>query len=115
MAIRLVTCRKCGKVFDYEKVDGVCPKCARYYSLTNYNEEEAMLSDIMAPANEDNCSYHGNHDRSSGLSGHSESHHKDDLVRNRTYKNKKVQLEKNKILVVVFIIYIILILLGAMR
>ena len=58
------------------KTDGVCPKCARYYSTTNYNEEEAFLDNILAPANEEKCSYHGQHDKTPGMSGHSEeSHH----------------------------------------
>jgi len=81
----LVTCKKCGKTFNYDTHDGVCPKCCRYYSLTKYNEEEALLANILDPANEENCSYHGGHDRSSGLSGHSEDIHK---TENRQYVNR---------------------------
>lgn len=74
MTPALVTCRKCGKVFDYQKRDGVCPKCARYYSTTHYNEEEALLSNILSAASEEHCSYHGAHE-SNRVSGHSENLH----------------------------------------
>jgi len=75
MTKRIVTCKKCGKIFDYMKTDGVCPKCARYYSTTQYNEEEAYLDNILAPANEEKCSFHGEHDKTSGMSGHAENEH----------------------------------------
>ncbi|MBP3595650.1 MAG: hypothetical protein J6J44_14105 [Lachnospiraceae bacterium] len=26
----LVTCEKCKKIYDYDKYNGICPKCARY-------------------------------------------------------------------------------------
>lgn len=74
MAGRIVTCKKCKKVFDYDATSGICPKCARFYSNTSYNEDEAFLNNILAPSNEENCSYHsgGSH------TGHAESMHRSD-------------------------------------
>ena len=113
----LVTCKKCGKTFNYDTHDGVCPKCCRYYSLTRYNEEEAMLANILASANEENCSYHGGHDRSSGLSGHSEELHRTDINRtvnrtaNRTVRTSAMNNQtpaKKKTAGVVVIVYVII-------
>jgi len=97
----LVTCKKCGNTFVYEKHDGVCPKCCRFYSTTRYNEEEALLKNILAPADEDKCSYHGGHDRSSGLSGHSEMLHSTDTQRQfattaqTTYQRQNARTTQN--------------------
>jgi len=81
MAVQLVTCGKCRKVFDYEKTSGICPKCARFYSKTSYNDEEAFLNNILSSSNEENCSYHGSASHQGpGASGHSEGIHYSDAV-----------------------------------
>jgi len=59
MGMEIVTCGKCGKIFDYEKYYGICPKCSRYYSKTSYNENDAYMRNILGSANERDCSYHG--------------------------------------------------------
>lgn len=83
MAVQLVTCKKCKKIFDYDKTSGICPKCARFYSKTSYNEEEALLSNILNPSNEANCSYHNNEIHT----GHNEGMHKSDSFSSgATYK-----------------------------
>lgn len=55
----LITCAKCGKVYDYEKYNGICPKCARY------NRE--------ATAAEEHQEYHNKYD--GGYSHTEEEHH----------------------------------------
>ncbi|MBP3567731.1 MAG: hypothetical protein J6K04_01060 [Lachnospiraceae bacterium] len=44
----LVTCSKCKKIYDYDKYNGICPKCARY------NKESS--------AAEDHQEYHNKYD-----------------------------------------------------
>ena len=80
MAVQLVTCKKCKKVFDYDSTSGICPKCARFYSKTTYNEEEAFLDNILASSNEKNCSYHGSDGHGVGYTGHSEGMHYGDMA-----------------------------------
>lgn len=114
MTKKIVTCKKCGKIFDYMKTDGVCPKCARYYSTTNYNEEEAFLDNILAPANEEKCSYHGQHDKTPGMSGHSEeSHHYQNRIDDQVpfFRNAPSRPNKNvsKMAVIVTVAFIVLI------
>lgn len=79
MAYSYVICKKCGKGFDYERNMGICPKCARFYSDTSYNEEDTYLKNILAPADERNCSYHSGHIANINL-GHSEAVHREDTV-----------------------------------
>lgn len=100
MAVQIVTCKKCKKVFDYEKNSGICPKCARFYSTTTYNEGEAFLNNIMSSANEENCSYHGSASHT-GIShtGHSEGMHITDnktAVSNNAAVNTWVDSTVNK-------------------
>ncbi len=101
MAVQLVTCKKCKKVFDYESTDGICPRCARFYTKTSYNEEEAMLSNILASSNEANCSYHS----SDSHIGHSEGLHKADshAANSPSNANKK---NNTAVAVIIFIIII---------
>ncbi len=35
----IVKCSKCGKLYDYDKYDGICPKCARYNKETSAAED----------------------------------------------------------------------------
>lgn len=37
----LITCSNCKKLYDYEKYNGICPKCARY-NRENSSEREHM-------------------------------------------------------------------------
>ena len=41
----LIKCSKCGKVYDYDKYDGICPKCARYNSESTSEEDHQALHD----------------------------------------------------------------------
>lgn len=43
-----VTCKKCGKIFDYDTYMGICPGCAAYYSMScscNNDLNEELLHD----------------------------------------------------------------------
>ena len=43
-----VTCKKCGKLFDYDTYMGICPGCAAYYSMScscNNEYEKELLRD----------------------------------------------------------------------
>lgn len=35
----VIKCSKCGKLYDYEKYSGICPKCARYNKETSAAED----------------------------------------------------------------------------
>ena len=39
----LIRCGKCGKMYDYEKCSGICPKCARYNRPDSREEMEQDL------------------------------------------------------------------------
>lgn len=63
----LVTCEKCKKIYEYEKYNGICPKCARY------NREGSSADDHQAyhnkydggyshNAQDDHHSYHQRYD-----------------------------------------------------
>lgn len=106
MAKKIVTCKKCGKIFDYMKTDGICPKCARYYSTTHYNEEEALLDNILAPANEEKCSYHGGHDKTPGMSGHFEDHYNSGRELEKLFNRPATSKSTKKMAIVVTIIFI---------
>lgn len=41
----LIRCGKCGKMYDYEKCNGICPKCARYNRPESREEMEQSLHD----------------------------------------------------------------------
>ena len=103
MATGLVTCRKCKRTFDYDKYNGICPKCARYYSLTNYHEEESLLKNILDPANEENCSYHGGHVNTLGNTGHSERMHSMDGNARRNVNRKSNTLGNKVFITIIFI------------
>ena len=102
MAVQLVTCKKCKKVFDYESTDGICPRCARFYSKTTYNEEEAFLTNILSSSNEANCSYHS----ADSHIGHNEGLHKADSHANNNLANAN---KKNNTAagIIIFIIIIL--------
>ena len=41
----LVTCSKCKKIYDYDKYNGICPKCARYNKETTAAQEHQEYHD----------------------------------------------------------------------
>ena len=70
----IVTCRKCKKIFDYDKYMGICPKCCHYYSTTSYDNDLKYENNILEASDHNRCSYHGSH--MSGInSGHNEILH----------------------------------------
>lgn len=40
-----VTCSKCKKIYDYEKNNGICPKCARYNKETSAAQDHQEYHD----------------------------------------------------------------------
>ena len=87
----LVTCTKCGKVYDYDKYSGICPKCARYNNGKTAAEEHQEF-----------------HDKYDGGYNHTEqeSHHRYhevyDTVKN-PHEKKKNQNSKKIILILVIV------------
>ena len=41
----LIQCGKCGKMYDYDKYSGICPKCARYNRLDSREDMEQNMHD----------------------------------------------------------------------
>ena len=39
----LIQCGKCGKMYDYDKYSGICPKCARYNRLDSREDMEQNM------------------------------------------------------------------------
>lgn len=63
----LVTCSKCNKVYDYEKYNGICPKCARYNNENTAAEEHQGYHDryddgYRHTAQDNHHSYHQRYD-----------------------------------------------------
>ena len=46
----LIQCGKCGKVYDYDKYSGICPKCARYNRLDSREDMEQNMTDMIPGA-----------------------------------------------------------------
>ena len=63
----LVTCVKCKKIYDYEKYNGICPKCARYNRDTTSAQEHQEFHDkydggYSHTVQDDHHSYHQKYD-----------------------------------------------------
>jgi len=63
----LVTCVKCGKIYAYEKYNGICPKCARYNREGTSAQEHQEFHDkydggYSHTVQEDHHSYHQKYD-----------------------------------------------------
>jgi len=63
----LVTCSKCKKIYDYDKYNGICPKCARYNKETSAAQEHQEYHDkydggYSHTAQDDHHSYHQKYD-----------------------------------------------------
>jgi len=119
----LLTCQKCGKIYDYDKYNGICPKCARYNRETSAAEEHQEYHDkydggYNHSAQDDHHSYHQRYDNNKNphanqLSGVQETlrevmgaEHKVNLeVRNSGNKmDKKAKLIIGIVIALIFII-----------
>ena len=63
----IVTCEKCKKLYDYDKYNGICPKCARYNRETSAAREHQDYHDkydggYSHTAQDDHHSYHQRYD-----------------------------------------------------
>ena len=63
----LVTCEKCGKIYDYDKHNGLCPKCARYNRENTAAQEHQEYHDkydggYSHTTKDDHHSYHQRYD-----------------------------------------------------
>ena len=63
----LVTCEKCKKIYDYDKYNGICPKCARYNRETSAATEHQDYHNkydggYSHNAQDDHHSYHQRYD-----------------------------------------------------
>lgn len=63
----IVTCSKCRKVYDYEKYNGICPKCARYNKETTAAQDHQAYHNMYDGgyshnAQDDHHSYHQRYD-----------------------------------------------------
>ena len=119
----LLTCQKCGKIYDYDKYNGICPKCARYNRETSAATEHQEYHDkydggYSHTAQDDHHSYHQRYDDNKNphagqLSGVQETlrevmgaEHKVNLEVGRTGKkmDKKVKIILGIIIGLFFII-----------
>lgn len=114
----LVTCSKCKKIYDYDKYNGICPKCARYNKEMTAAQEHQEYHNkydggYSHTAQEDHHSYHQKYDsnknpHSSQLEGVQETlrevmgaEHKINLEAEKTKKGKMDK--KTKIILGIFI------------
>ena len=63
----LITCEKCKKIYDYDKYNGICPKCARYNRENSSAEEHQDYHNkydggYSHTAQDDHHSYHQKYD-----------------------------------------------------
>ncbi|MBQ8632229.1 MAG: hypothetical protein IJ420_01325 [Lachnospiraceae bacterium] len=63
----LVTCEKCNKIYDYDKYNGICPKCARYNRESTSAQEHQDYHNkydggYSHNAQDDHHSYHQRYD-----------------------------------------------------
>lgn len=63
----LITCAKCNKTYDYDKYNGICPKCARYNRESSSSAEHHEYHNkydggYSHNAQEDHHSYHQRYD-----------------------------------------------------
>ena len=63
----LVTCEKCKKIYDYDKYNGICPKCARYNRESTSAREHQEYHNkydggYSHTAQDDHHSYHQKYD-----------------------------------------------------
>lgn len=63
----LVNCSKCGKIYEYDKYNGICPKCARYNKETSSAEEHQEFHNkydggYSHTAQDDHHSFHQRYD-----------------------------------------------------
>ena len=63
----LVTCEKCKKIYDYDKYNGICPKCARYNRESTSAREHQEYHNkydggYSHTAQDDHHSYHQRYD-----------------------------------------------------
>lgn len=63
----LVTCSKCKKIYDYDKYNGICPKCARYNKETSAAAEHQEYHNkydggYSHTAQDDHHSFHQKYD-----------------------------------------------------
>ena len=63
----LITCSKCNKIYDYDKYNGICPKCARYNKETSAAQEHQEYHDkydggYSHTEQDDHHSYHVRYD-----------------------------------------------------
>ena len=119
----LITCSKCGRIYDYEKYNGICPKCARYNRENSAAAEHQEYHDkydggYNHSAQDDHHSYHQRYDNNKNphanqLSGVQETlrevmgaDHKVNLeVRNSGNKmDKKAKLIIGIVIALIFII-----------
>lgn len=63
----LITCVKCNKIYDYDKHNGICPKCARYNRESTSAQEHQEFHDLYDggyrhTAQDNHHSYHQRYD-----------------------------------------------------
>ena len=63
----IITCSKCKKLYDYDKYNGICPKCARYNKETTAAQDHQEYHDrydggYSHSPQEDHHSYHLKYD-----------------------------------------------------
>lgn len=116
----LITCSKCGKVYDYEKYNGICPKCARYNNATTAAQEHQEYHNkyddgYKHSAQDNHYSYHQKYDENRNphkhqLAGVQETlqevmgaEHKVTLERK---KNEKAKGDKKSKIIMAFLVLI---------
>ncbi len=87
----LVTCSKCNKTYDYNKYNGICPKCARY------NKETTSAQDHQEHHNKYDSGY-----SHTAQDNHHSYHQRYDSDTN-PHEKKKTMDKKTKIVIGFFI------------
>lgn len=90
----MIKCKKCGKLYDYGKYEGICPKCARY----NRPDSRAEMEQDLHERYDSNPNMHA---------AQKERYSGNENYRNRSYENRNSETGKKGVKMAAVLVAII--------